>query len=188
MAPALLTAVDSTDHVHLIIGTNPLAGARCSKSFEVGAKVKLIAPTEAELHYGLQKRVDEGQVEWLKKDFEDDDVKTVGREEVDGFVDAVFVTLGGKHPLSTIPRLSSGRGLRELKEATTDSTQVRTFLPFAAASVSKSMLPTPPPFAPSLFSARTQMGPFRSAPQPPARAANLHRASSVRLYPPFLQA
>lgn len=103
MTPALLTAVDSTNHVHLVIGTNPLAGARCSKSLEVGATVKLIAPATAELHYGLSKRIDEGQVEWLKKDFGESDLRSLGREEVDGVVDAVFVTSGGRHPSSKSP-------------------------------------------------------------------------------------
>ena len=89
--PALLTAVDSTQHVHLIIGSNPLAGARCTRSLEVGAKPKLLAPEDATLHYGLMKRNDQ-----------DDDLKTFGREEVDHFVDAVFVTLGAKHPVSML--------------------------------------------------------------------------------------
>lgn len=101
MTPSLLTAVESVGHVHLVIGTNPLAGARCAKSLEVGATVKLIAPADAGLHYGLMKRVVEGHVQWIKKDLDDDDLKTLGREEVNGVVDAVFVTLGGKHPTST---------------------------------------------------------------------------------------
>lgn len=100
MHPALLTAVDSTSHVHLVIGTNPLAGARCTRSIEVGAVVKLIASDTEELHYGLQKRVESGEVEWLKRAFRDDDLTTLGRDEVDHVVDAVFVTLGPKHPLS----------------------------------------------------------------------------------------
>lgn len=103
MTPALLTAVDSADHVHLVIGTNPLAGARCSKSREVGATVKLIAPANADLHYGLLKRIEEDGVEWIQKSFEDEDLKTFGRQEVDGVVDAVFVTLGGRNPTSTQP-------------------------------------------------------------------------------------
>lgn len=100
MAPALLTAVDCSRHVHLVIGTNPLAGARCSKSLEVGASVKLIAPETANLHYGLLKRIEEGEVQWIKKEFEDTDLTALGREEVENVVDTVFVTLGGKHPLS----------------------------------------------------------------------------------------
>jgi uroporphyrin-III C-methyltransferase len=96
MAPALLTAVDSTSHVHLVIGSNPLAGARCTRSLEVGAKPILIAPAEATLHYGLVKRIDDGEVQWLKRSFKEDDLTTLGREEVDGIVDAVFVTAGGK--------------------------------------------------------------------------------------------
>ncbi|KAK7513362.1 tetrapyrrole methylase [Phyllosticta citriasiana] len=101
MAPALLTAVDSTFHVHLIVGSNPLAGARCSKSIEVGAKPILIAPESSTLHYGLLKRIENGEVEWLKRDFQDGDLTSLGREDIDGVVDAVFVTLGGKNPKST---------------------------------------------------------------------------------------
>lgn len=100
MPPALLTAVDSASHVHLVVGANPLAAARCTRSIEVGAKPKLIAPADAILHYGLQKRIEDGQVEWLRRDFVEDDLTQLGRVEVDHVVDAVFVTLGRTHPLS----------------------------------------------------------------------------------------
>lgn len=100
MAPALLTAVDSTSHVHLIIGSNPVAGARCTRAIEVGAKPILIAPENSNLHYGLLKRIDDSDVQWLKRGFVDEDLTRLGREEVDHVVDAVFVTMGGKHPLS----------------------------------------------------------------------------------------
>lgn len=100
MAISLLTAVDSTSHIHLIIGSNPLAAARCAKSIEVGAKPIIIAPETADVHYGLQKRIDTGEVTWLKKGFEDDDLSSLGREEIGGFVDAVFVTTGPREPLS----------------------------------------------------------------------------------------
>ncbi|KAM0718311.1 hypothetical protein Q7P37_006643 [Cladosporium fusiforme] len=96
MTPALLTAVDSTSHIHLIIGSNPLAGARCSKSLEVGATPILIAPDNGNLHYGLAKRMEEHKLQWIQRDFEENDLKTLGRDEVDGYVDAVFVTTGGR--------------------------------------------------------------------------------------------
>ncbi|KAI9858763.1 MAG: hypothetical protein M1824_004183 [Vezdaea acicularis] len=99
MTQALLTAVNSTSHVHLIVGSNPLAAARCNRSIEVGAKPKVIAPADATVHYGLQKRIDEGEVEWVKKTFEEFDLKTLGRDEVDNVVDAVFVTLGSRSPM-----------------------------------------------------------------------------------------
>jgi uroporphyrin-III C-methyltransferase len=103
MAPvSLLTSIDSTSHIHLIVGSNPLAAARCAKSFEVGAKPLLIAPETADLHYALQKRIDNGEVKWLKKPFEDDDVLRLGRDEIGGVVDAVFVTVGPRDPLSTL--------------------------------------------------------------------------------------
>lgn len=101
MAISLLTAIDASSHVHLIVGSNPLAAARCAKSLEVGAKPRLIAPETAELHYTLQKRIESGEVEWIKKAFEDNDVLTLGREEINGVVDAVFVTGGSRDPLST---------------------------------------------------------------------------------------
>ena len=97
MAPPLLTALDSAGHVHLIIGSNPLASARCSKSIEVGAKPKIIAPADSDVHYVLAKRIEEGEVEWVKKSFEDADLTTLGREEVDNVVEAVFVTTHGKN-------------------------------------------------------------------------------------------
>lgn len=97
---SLLTAIDSTSHIHLIIGSNPLAAVRCAKSLEVGATPLLIAPETAELHYALQKRVNSGEVKWLKKSFEDRDVLQLGREDVLGVVDAVFVTSGVRDPLS----------------------------------------------------------------------------------------
>ncbi|KAF2273699.1 uroporphyrin-III C-methyltransferase [Westerdykella ornata] len=101
MAPALLTAVDSTSHVHLVIGSNPLAGARCSRSLEVGAHPIVIAPEDATVHYSLLKRIEEGEVKWLQREFREDDLTTLGRAEVDGVVDAVFITTGGKQTQST---------------------------------------------------------------------------------------
>jgi uroporphyrin-III C-methyltransferase len=101
MSPALLTAIDSTAHIHLIIGSNPLAGARCSRSIEVGAKPILIAPENANLHYGLAKKIEENAVQWIKRDFQDDDLTSLGREEVGSVVDTVFVTSGGKSARST---------------------------------------------------------------------------------------
>lgn len=103
MAPALLTAVDSTHHIHLIVGSNPLAGARCSRAVEVGAKPILIAPEDSTLHYGLVKRIEAGEVKWIQRQFEETDLTTLGRPEVGGVVDAVYVTAGGKH--------TSGNGL-----------------------------------------------------------------------------
>ena len=97
---SLLTATNATSHIHLIIGSNPLAATRCTKSLQAGAKPLLIAPETAELHYALQKRVDGGEVQWLKKEFADGDVLGLGREEIGGVVDAVFVTMGARHVLS----------------------------------------------------------------------------------------
>jgi hypothetical protein len=106
MAPALLTAVDATAHIHLIVGSNPLAAARCSRAIEVGAHPVLIAPGESTLHYALVKRIDAGEVKWLQRSFQEADLTTLGRAEVDGVVDAVFVTAGGKQTPGEYSKLS----------------------------------------------------------------------------------
>ena len=103
MFPPLLTSQDSLGHVHLIVGSNPLASARCAKSLEVGAHPKIIAPPNAEIHYVLAKRIEDGEVEWIKKDYKEEDLKRLGREDADNVVDAVFMTHGAKAPLSAPP-------------------------------------------------------------------------------------
>ncbi|KAL5358158.1 tetrapyrrole methylase [Aspergillus floccosus] len=98
--PPLLAAINAESQVHLIIGANPLAAARCTKSLEVGAKPIIIAPETADLPYALAERIEDGSAQWLKREFRDEDLTTLGREEVDHVVDMVFVTLGGAHLLS----------------------------------------------------------------------------------------
>lgn len=94
MTALLLTSQNSAGHVHLIIGANSLASARCAKSIEVGAKAKLIAPADAEIHFAIRKKIDDGCIEWVQKRFEEADLTRLGRKEVDSVVDAVFVTGG----------------------------------------------------------------------------------------------
>ncbi|EAU30890.1 conserved hypothetical protein [Aspergillus terreus NIH2624] len=100
--PPLLAAINAESQVHLIIGANQLAAARCTKSLEVGAKPIIIAPETADVPYALAERIDDGSAQWIRREFRDEDLTTLGREEVDHVVDMVFVTLGGAHPLSPI--------------------------------------------------------------------------------------
>ncbi|GJC84726.1 uroporphyrinogen-III C-methyltransferase [Colletotrichum liriopes] len=99
-ATSLLTALNCKGNTHLIVGTNPLAAARCTQSLAAGATAILLAPETPDLHYGLQKRIDAGEVTWHKKAFEDTDLFTLGRDEVDNVVDAVFVTSGPRDALA----------------------------------------------------------------------------------------
>jgi uroporphyrin-III C-methyltransferase len=101
MAPALLIAQDCVGQVHLIIGSGPLAASRCTKSLEAGARPIIIAPADSDVHYTLAKHVDSGRAVWIQRRFEDDDLRFLGREEVENVVDAVFVTVGATDPLST---------------------------------------------------------------------------------------
>lgn len=96
----LLMALNAKSQVHLIIGANPLAAARCIKSLETGAKPVIIAPDTGDLQYTLAERIENGSAQWVRREFQDTDLTSLGREEVDHVVDTVFVTLGGAHPLS----------------------------------------------------------------------------------------
>ncbi|KAJ5459835.1 Uroporphyrinogen-III C-methyltransferase [Penicillium daleae] len=96
----LMTAWNVESQVHLIVGANPLAAARCAKSLEAGARPIIIAPETAGLHFTLADQISNGSAQWVRREFQDDDLTSLGREEVDRVVDTVFVTLGGSDPLS----------------------------------------------------------------------------------------
>ncbi|KAK4117765.1 uroporphyrin-III C-methyltransferase [Canariomyces notabilis] len=92
---SLLTAQHCAGHVHLIVGANPLAASRAASSLAAGAKPILIAPTWSspdELHYSLTALIASNQLTHLARALRREDLFTLGREEVDGVVDAVFVT------------------------------------------------------------------------------------------------
>ncbi|UKZ82403.1 hypothetical protein TrVFT333_010191 [Trichoderma virens FT-333] len=99
---SLLAGLNCTGSIHLVIGTNPLASARCAQSLGAGAHPIVVAPETVELHYGLQQRIDDGSVKWVREAFEDEHLFRLGREEVGRVVDAVFVTsreeLAQPHP------------------------------------------------------------------------------------------
>lgn len=99
-SPALLTAQNCADQVHLIIGSGPLAASRCLKSLEVGAKPILIAPETDDPHFTLTRLVEEAKIQWTRNSFKSSDLRTLGRQEVDNYVDAVFVTTGARDPVS----------------------------------------------------------------------------------------
>ncbi|KAI0530264.1 tetrapyrrole methylase [Xylaria digitata] len=94
---SLLTAINAESHTHLIIGSNSLAATRCGQSLAAGASPILLAPETAELHYALQKRVDDGEVRWVREAFQENHLFTLGREDVGHVVDAVFVTSGSRN-------------------------------------------------------------------------------------------
>ena len=100
--PALLTAQNCVDHIHLILGSGPLAASRCTKSLQVGACPIVIAPATEDIHFTLAKAIDDGQVRLIQREFKEQDLSTLGRQEVEHYVDAVFVTLSTKDPRSVL--------------------------------------------------------------------------------------
>ncbi|OAA76913.1 Uroporphyrin-III C-methyltransferase [Akanthomyces lecanii RCEF 1005] len=92
----LLAGLICRGSVHLVVGTNPLAAARCAQSLRAGARPILVAPAATDLHYGLQAKIDDGSVKWEQKTLEDGDLFRLGREEVGGVVDAVFLTTSSR--------------------------------------------------------------------------------------------
>ncbi|KAJ5048107.1 uroporphyrin-III C-methyltransferase [Penicillium rubens] len=96
----LMAAWNTESQVHLIVGSNPLAAARCARSLEVGATPIIIAPETDDMHFTLSEHIANGSAQWIRHEFEDKDLTTLGREEVDHIVDLVFVTLGSNNSLS----------------------------------------------------------------------------------------
>ncbi|KAM3504895.1 hypothetical protein MY10362_003271 [Beauveria mimosiformis] len=103
----LLAGLDCRGSVHLVVGTNPLAASRCAASLAAGAHPVLVAPANAstDLHYGLQAKIDDGSVKWEQKPLDDEDLFRLGRAEVGGVVDAVFVTTGTRETNTHIATL-----------------------------------------------------------------------------------
>ncbi|ATY62640.1 Uroporphyrin-III C-methyltransferase [Cordyceps militaris] len=103
----LLAGLNCRGCVHLVVGKNPLAAARCAQSLGAGARPILVAPppTTDHLHYNLQARIDDGSVKWEQKTLDDDDLFRLGRDEVGGVVDAVFVTTGTRETNAHIAAL-----------------------------------------------------------------------------------
>ncbi|CAG8898955.1 unnamed protein product [Penicillium egyptiacum] len=99
LAP-LMAAWNTEAQVHLIVGSSPLAAARCARSLEVGATPIIIAPETDDMHFTLSEYIANGSAQWIRHEFQDKDLTTLGREEVDHIVDLVFVTLGGNNSLS----------------------------------------------------------------------------------------
>ncbi|KAL4754782.1 hypothetical protein BDW72DRAFT_165290 [Aspergillus terricola var. indicus] len=97
----LLASINAESQVHLIIGANPLAAARCTKSLQAGARPVVISPDPGSLQYTLAAHIENGTADWVQREFEDADLTTLGREEVDHVVDMVFITIGGNHSLSS---------------------------------------------------------------------------------------
>lgn len=52
------------------------------------------------MHFTLSEHISNGSAQWIRREFQDKDLTTLGREEVDHIVDLVFVTLGGNNSLS----------------------------------------------------------------------------------------
>jgi uroporphyrin-III C-methyltransferase len=102
-----MAAWNTESQVHLIVGSNPLAAARCARSLEVGAKPIIIAPETDDMHFTLSEHIANGSAQWIRQEFQDKDLTTLGREEVDHIVDLVFVTLGSNNSLSKTYRYNS---------------------------------------------------------------------------------
>ncbi|KAH6854828.1 tetrapyrrole methylase [Chaetomium sp. MPI-CAGE-AT-0009] len=92
---ALLTAQHCAGHVHLILGSNPLAAARASSSLAAGAKPILISPLpssslpkedsqqqpeqpQQQLHYSLTTLITSGALTHIARDFQPSDLFTHG--------------------------------------------------------------------------------------------------------------
>lgn len=96
----LMTAINAESQVHLIIGSGPLAAARCARSLDTGACPIIITPETGDMAYTLTQHIKSGAAMWVKREFQDEDLTMLGREEVDRVVDMVFVTVNSSISMS----------------------------------------------------------------------------------------
>lgn len=90
----LLASLNCVGEVHLIIGASNVASIRVNSIMEAGANPVLIANSSAEkFPRSLQNNINDGKLKHIQKGFENSDLSTLGREEIDHIVDKVFVTL-----------------------------------------------------------------------------------------------
>ncbi|KKA26506.1 hypothetical protein TD95_004244 [Thielaviopsis punctulata] len=86
----LLAAFSCSQNIHLVLGPSAaLAASRCSQALAAGAQVILIGP--GPVTPALQALLDGNGVRWIEDGFREEMLTTLGRPEVDGVVDAVFV-------------------------------------------------------------------------------------------------
>ncbi|KAK9481335.1 tetrapyrrole methylase [Lipomyces japonicus] len=105
--PGLLISQSCSDQVHLIVGSSALSLSRISRSLDCGASVVLIAPqpstplsNSTTWNAELQAKLSQfSKLTWLDREFDFQDLTTLGRTEVDKVVDIVFVTLPSSSPL-----------------------------------------------------------------------------------------
>ncbi|KAK9365961.1 tetrapyrrole methylase [Lipomyces kononenkoae] len=111
--PGLLISQNCISQVHLVIGTTALSLTRVAKSLECGADVILIAPSFPEPTQTLAvwetevraKQTQHSNFRWIQREFQEDDLISLGRDEVDNIVDTVFVALHSTSPLG--PQISA---------------------------------------------------------------------------------
>ncbi|KAK9464929.1 tetrapyrrole methylase [Lipomyces arxii] len=99
--PGLLISQNCVGQVHLVIGSTALSISRVTKSLQCGASVFLIAPEIGPENKALEvwrnevesKEEQSASFKWMRRDFEDNDLLSFGRAEVEKVVDAVFIAL-----------------------------------------------------------------------------------------------
>lgn len=98
----LLASLNCKDEIHLVIGgVSFIASSRINSITDAGAQAVLIDKSNREdFTVALQQGIEKGKVKHVQKDFEIEDLSRHGREETEGVVDKVFVTL----PLSEVKK------------------------------------------------------------------------------------
>ena len=91
----LLASLNCRDEVHLVVGgVSFMAASRINSITNSGAETVLIDKSNREdFTVVIQQEIEKGKVKHVQRDFEIEDLRKHGREETEGVVDKVFVTL-----------------------------------------------------------------------------------------------
>lgn len=91
----LLSSLSCHGETHLVVGGNSnIAALRVNSILACGAHPVLVQDTDLEnFPVSLQDLINQAKVKWIKQDYQEEHLSTLGREEVGHVVDKVFVTL-----------------------------------------------------------------------------------------------
>lgn len=92
---SLLASLACTGETHLVVGGNSnIAALRVNSILAAGANPILLQSTDFDqFPASLQDKIEAGKVKWVQESFDKTHLTTLGRAEVDGVVDKVFVSL-----------------------------------------------------------------------------------------------
>ncbi|ODV89921.1 hypothetical protein CANCADRAFT_98037 [Tortispora caseinolytica NRRL Y-17796] len=87
----LLSSLDCAGQVHLVVGISPLAVNRIRSAMSANAQVVLVCPdVQGSRYIGVRELIKNGRITWYERNFEIDDLRSLGRIDAHRIVDIAY--------------------------------------------------------------------------------------------------